>query len=256
MKKIFLVVCFFLFLLPAFSFAAYEPPESDILVFADSHGGVVSDLTERSRVPVFCLYKSGRLIYQERSGNNIRLMETNLSSEEIDNVNSMLQTSEEWNTDYENCPFREMPVFTIAARIEGEVKRFNIRGIEYAIKNKMLPSSLIKFYRHISTYYNDNAKKYEPAEIYFYIKSLPAPSQSILTRTVDWRSRLDLAALSAENSSGGVSIVRLSGKQAKNAVKDTKGVVPYVQPVSNIIFSHKKSFYFLAYRPLLPHEIE
>ena len=83
MKKIlFLFTFVFLFVfisyMPAFS--AYKPPTSDIIVFVDVEGGIRKDISEASKVPLFCLYKDGRLLYSTIGEDNLTfLMENNLN---------------------------------------------------------------------------------------------------------------------------------------------------------------------------------
>ncbi len=88
--------------MPAFS--AYKPPTSDIIVFVDIEGGVRKDISEASKVPLFCLYKDGRLLYSTIGEDNLTfLMEAKLDSDGIDRVKSFFSSFEEWNDIYLSC---------------------------------------------------------------------------------------------------------------------------------------------------------
>ena len=94
-----------LLFLAAPAFSAYEPPTNDIIVFADESEGLSGLMSEHAKVPVFCLYKSGRLIYSQtdRSG-FVSLMDVTLDESQIEEVKQLFSSSDEWNDAYEDCP--------------------------------------------------------------------------------------------------------------------------------------------------------
>ena len=260
MKKIlFLFAFIFLFVfisyLPAFS--AYKPPTSDIIVFVDVEGGVRKDISEASKVPLFCLYKDGRLLYSTIGEDNLTfLMEVKLDENGIDRVKSFFSSFEEWNDIYDDCPLKDMPIVNITANIDGNVRTFSIRGIDYAMSQKTIPAKLTAFYRYAAFYSNDEAKEYESEEIYLYVKSAPTPDPNSIYRTIGWRVKINLESIIEDSGLSGVSSVKLTGKDAKRAIKCLKYFTPYMTGDLPVFVKQNGKYFSLAFRPLLPHELK
>ncbi len=257
MKKITVFVLLFLFFLPLSGFAAYDPPVSDILLFVDEEGGLRGPLSNLSRVPVFCLYKDGRLIYSQTDASGfVSLMETTLKDDKISEITSMFAASDEWNDAYENCPIKDMPLLRITSNLKGEPRKFSIRGVDYAVKNKTIPQELAKIYRYVAYFSDPDSKDYESPDIFFYVKSAADPKGSKNSSVFKWRARVELAPIVNDTTFSGFATVRLSGKQAKSVIRELSGKTPYNSSELPVFFKQGNSFYTLGFRPLLPHELK
>lgn len=257
MKKIGFFLLF-LFLAVQAVQAAYEPPSSEIVLFADEEGGVVSSLTNQVRVPVFCLYKDGRLIYSGHDASGFTyLMETRLDEKAIEEVKALFSGSDEWNDSYENVPFPDMPLLRLTFNDgSGEIKRFSVRGPDYALRTKSIPPGLAALYRYVSRFEDAQAKEYVSEEIFLYVREMEREPEGAAVRIFRWRNRLSLAPIAMDAGRTGYGAVRLDGKQAKNVIRDLTDKVPYTTADLPVFFSQGKSFYSLGFRPLLPHELE
>lgn len=258
MKKIFFA--FILALACAFfacpAFAAYQPPSSEIIVFVDSEGGVRKDISNMSRVPVFCLYKDGRLIYSTVGEDGlIFLMDTKLSEDKISEVRKFFDSSDEWNDVYDDTPMKNMPCVNITYNSGTETRKFSVRGIDYAMKQKTIPSELAAFYRYVAYFSDPEAEEYECDDIMFFAKSVPAPDKDSLHRIISWKTNIDLEDFTSDAGMAGIASSKLSGKQAKKVVRTIKYQVPYMTADLPVYIRQKKNYYSVAYRPLLPHEL-
>ena len=254
MIKYILIAVLLLFAAPVS--AAYEPPSNDIIVFADESGGLRAPISEHAKVPVFCLYKSGRLIFsQTDSSGFIYLMDTTLSESQIEEVKKLFDSSEEWNDAYEDCPIKDMPAFNITFNIDGNPRKIYIRGVDYAIKNKTIPQKLTELYRFLSFYSNEDAKEYKEETIFLYAKQVDDPRNNKNSKIFRWRSRIELSSITSEPSLLGISAMKLSGKQAKGVLGNLEMKTPYKTAQLPVFFKQGNNFYSLGYRPLLPHEL-
>ena len=250
-----LLLCSLLIAAP--SFAAYMPPSSDIVVFVDEEGGVRKDISNMSRVPVFCLYKDGTLIYSTIGEDGlVFLMKSTMDESKIAEVRRFFESSDEWNDVYEDSPMKDMPVVTITYTSGSDVRKFTVRGIDYAMRQKTIPSDMAAFYRYAAFYSDPDAKEYESDEIYIFVKQASKPDEDSLHRVIGWRVNVDLAALVDEGGMSGVSSARLSGKNAKRALKTLKYFVPFMTADLPVFVRQKKNYYSVGFRPLLPHELK
>lgn len=253
MRPIIFSVLFCLFLSPVF--AAYEPPSSEIILFVDEEGGMNSSLSNLVRVPLFCLYKDGRTLYSARdSSGSIHLMDTKLSQEAIDEICLLLSKCDEWNDTYENVPMPDMPLLRITYNNNTDVKRFSVRGIDYAAKAKLIPADLIRFYRHISGFSDESAKYYDRQDIYLYVKAMDGEPRGPSVYIFKWRSKVSLAPIASDASVSGYGAAIVTGKQAKGVLKTLDDRVPYVTSDLPVYFKQGKTCYSIGFRPLLPHE--
>lgn len=237
-------------------FAAYEPPSNDIIVFADESGGLRGPISESAKVPIFCLYKSGRLVFsQYDSSGFIYLMDTTLNESQIEEVKQLFSTSDEWNDSYEDCPIKDMPLLNLTFNINGSPRKISIRGMDYAIKNKTIPQKITELYRYIAYYSNKEAKEYKEETIFLYVKEAENPKNNPSSKILRWRSRIELSSIAAEPSLLGLSSIKLSGKQAKGVIGNLEMRTPYRTAPLPIFYKQGNNFYSLGYRPLLPHEL-
>lgn len=255
--RIFILSFIFIFLSFIPVFAAYQPPAGEIILFVDEEGGIKKEISNMSRVPLFCLYKDGRLLYSATAADGvIYLMETKLDEEGIDKIKSFFASSDEWNDVYDNSPLKDMPIVTFTANIDGAIRKYSVRGIDYAMKQKTIPKDLSALYRYIAFFSDDNSKEYESDEIFIYVKSVDQPDKNTVSRTLSWRSKVDLAALVEESGISGISVAKLSGKQAKGVLRILKYKVPFMTADLPVFVKQKRNYYSMAFRPLMPHEIK
>lgn len=252
------IIPFFLLflLLPQLLLAAYEPPTKDIYIFVDVEGGIRSELVKKARVPLFCLYKSGKLLWTESSGNDYILKEADLDKDQVAALLELYKDSDSWNTTYENCPFDEMPITKITLNNDSGTKVISVRGIDYEAKHGTIPASLIKFYRHMSTFTLESGKQYMSDQMFLYIKRAEYNKDSQLTYVKKWHSKVSLEALYGEARSSDIISAKIDGKNSKKLQKDLFGIAPYSTSLASIIFRQGRNYWSVAYRPLLPHEIK
>lgn len=242
------------------SFAAYEPPIDQMLVYIDTEGGVRAQIFDLAKVPIFCLYKTGDLLYSyfdEKYGCTT-LMQGRMTPEDIDNLIRAFSEKglDEWNEYYEDCPFKEMPVTRIFINYKNIQKRLYVTGMDYAMNNKIIPDGLISAYRKIEYFSCPDAVEYEPQKIVLYVKKLTEEPKGPGAKVNKWGSKIDLAPISEEAGLTGFGSIILDGKNAKNTWKDIRYKVPFSRPDSNVCYRQGKNFYSIGYRPLLLHELE
>ncbi len=251
-----LVIVVFLFFAALPSFAAYQPPSSDIIVFVDEEGGIRKEISNLSRTPIFCLYKDGRLLYSTVGQDGlIFLMETKLDEVKIAEVKKFFASSDEWNDIYDESPAPDMPVVKVTVNLDGNVKTFSVRGIDYALKQRIIPKDLADFYKYAAYFSDPEAKEYESDEIYLYVKPVEKPADDSLNRIIGWRVNVDLASLSLDAGLSGVAVAKLDGKNAKRTLKLLKFCTPYMTADLPVFVRQKRNYYSVAFRPCMPHEL-
>ncbi|MDQ7822904.1 MAG: hypothetical protein RDV48_08940 [Candidatus Eremiobacteraeota bacterium] len=255
-----LVLCG-IFLFPLKAFGAYDPPLDQVYLYVDTEGGMRPPLYDLAKVPRFCLYRSGEVLYSfynEREGRNV-LMKGSLETKECEELISFFKSKglDDWSESYEDCPLKDMPTTKIILNLgNGDIRRINIAGLEYAMKQKTIPEGLIQSYRKIQFFSLPSAVEYAPEKIVLFVKKVPEEPKGPGVRIHKWGSKIDLAPLASEAGLSGYGSVSLEGKNAKNTVRDLKEKVLFSKPEYAVYFKQGKAFYSLGYRPMLLHEYD
>jgi hypothetical protein len=260
LRKTFFLVVVLLCACTVFVHASYEPPMDKILVFMDTEGGVRSPLFDMAKVPAFCLYASGELIYSyyDKKYGCIMVMSATLDEKERESLLDFFRSRGfgEWSEYYEDSPVKDMPVIRLWVNDGKTQKRVNITGIDYAIANKTIPEGLVEAYRKLQMYSNERAVDYSTPSVILYARRLEEEPRGSAVHIYKWGPRIDLSALAADSGLSGYSSVLLEGKNAKKAVRELEGKAPYSRPSLLAYFRQGKNIFSLGYRILLPHEPE
>jgi hypothetical protein len=260
LRKKFFFLLLFCFSCTLVAHGAYEPPMDKILVFMDTEGGVRSPVFDMARVPQFCLYESGELIYSyyDQKYGCVMVKKATLEEKERESLLAFFRGKgfEEWSEYYEDTPVKDMPVTRIWINDKKTQKKVNITGIDYAIKNRTIPEGLIEAYRKLQLYSNDAALDYETPVLILYVRKLDEEPKGAAVHIYKWGPRIDLSALASDSGLSGYGSVLLEGKNAKQTLRELEGKAPYSRPAMLAYFRQGKNVFSLGYRVLLPHEPE
>lgn len=239
--------------------AAYEPPSDQFLILIDVEGGVSAPLSDYARVPIFCLYKNGDLIYSffDSKENHVTVKQAHLDQDAINSLMNFFKDkgAEEWNEYYEDCPIKEMPTTRFLLNMPRGMKKVYVRGIDYGVKTKTLPEGLVQAYRKILVFSADDAVDYESPQIILYVKKMENEPQGGSARIYRWGPKIELEALSQEAGLSGYASVILEGKRARSVQNELWNKCLFSMPGTSSFFKQGKSFFSCAYRPLLLHEV-
>jgi hypothetical protein len=239
---------------------AYEPPADQVLIFIDTEGGVRGPIYDLAKVPLFCLYKNGDLLYSflDKKQGRVEIMQAALPEKECESLLRLFYDRglEEWNEYYEDCPIKDMPVTRIMITTGKEQKKIHVMGIDYAMNNKTIPEGLAQAFRKLRFYSPEGAKEYESPQIILYVKKLDKEPKGEGVRVQKWGIKIELAPIADEAGLTGFGSLLLEGKNAKSVVKELESRVPFSRPELFTYFKQGNNFYTLGYRPLLLHERE
>ncbi|MGV8123916.1 MAG: hypothetical protein AB2L14_29555 [Candidatus Xenobiia bacterium LiM19] len=239
--------------------AGYEPPSDQFLILIDVEGGVSAPLSDYARVPIFCLYKNGDLIYSffDSKENHVTVKQAHLDQAGIDSLMNFFKEkgAEEWNEYYEDCPIKEMPTTRFLLNMPRGIKKVYVRGIDYGVKTKTLPEGLVQAYRKILVFSADDAVDYESPQIILYVKKIENEPRGGSVKIYRWGPKIELEALSQEAGLSGYASVILEGKRARSVQNELWNKCLFSMPGTSSFFKQGKSFFSCAYRPLLLHEV-
>jgi len=239
--------------------AGYEPPSDQFLILIDVEGGVSAPLSDYARVPIFCLYKNGDLIYSffDSKENHVTVKQAHLDQDAINSLMNFFKEkgAEEWNEYYEDCPIKEMPTTRFLLNMPRGIKKVYVRGIDYGVKTKTLPEGLVQAYRKILVFSADDAVDYESPQIILYVKKIENEPRGGSARIYRWGPKIELEALSQEAGLSGYASVILEGKRARSVQNELWNKCLFSMPGTSSFFKQGKSFFSCAYRPLLLHEV-
>jgi hypothetical protein len=239
---------------------AYEPPADQMLIFIDTEGGVRGPIYDLARVPLFCLYKNGNLLYSffEKKQGRIELMQATLPERECESLLRLFKDKglEEWNEYYEDCPLKDMPVTRMFVSTGQDLKKIHVMGIDYAMNNKTIPEGLAQAFRKLRFFSAEGAKEYESPQIILYVKRLDKEPRGEGVRIQKWGPKIELAPIADEANLSGFGSLLLDGKNAKSVIRELESRVPFSRPELFTYFKQGNNYYTLGYRPLLLHEME
>ncbi len=239
--------------------ASYEPPSDQFLLFVDVEGGISAPLSDFARVPVFCLYKNGDLLYSffNEKEKHVTVKQAHLDEEAVTSLMNLFKEkgAEEWNEYYEDCPIKEMPTTRFLINLPRGMKKVYVRGIDYGVKMKTLPESLVQAYRKIMLFSSDDAVDYESTQIILYVKKLENEPKGGSIKIYRWGPKIELEPLSQEAGLSGYASVMLEGKNARSVKNELWNKSLFSMPGTSSFFRQGKSVFSCAYRPLLLHEV-
>ena len=239
--------------------AAYEPPMDQLLLLVDVEGGVSAPLSDYARVPIFCLYKNGDLIYSffNDKEKHITVKQAHLSEDAVNELMGFFKEkgAEEWNEYYEDCPIKDMPTTRFIMNLPRGIRKVYVRGIEYGVKTKTLPEGLVQAYRKILLFAADDAADYNTDQIILYVKKLENEPRGGSVKIYRWGPKIELESLAQDAGLSGYASVMLDGKRARSVQNELWNKSLFSMPGTSSFFRQGKSIFSCAYRPLLLHEV-
>ena len=236
----------------------YDSSPGKVLFSIETRGGVASKLQELTALPDFVLYGDGTAIwtrYNTRADLRV-VWSVKLNTDEIkkdlEYIDSLGYNG--WYDRYEDAPMAHLPTTTFTLNYKEQPIKRLVYGLQYCVKNKVVPEGFGQIYEHFSRYKHPDEGPYEFERVVVFARRMTKLEARRGFRTLNWGIKPVNLSEFARDSQTDYGQKELSGKEARRVIDRLKQWTLFSTDLSVVFFREKKVEYQLGYRPVLPGE--